>query len=244
MGYNGGVAQRRERGHPARMCVPKRRAGQRMGDDEMLEPVGRVSRTFRAAMRIGEDYITLEETIALPLDADDAEIARAVELGWRIYRAQWSVFEREMGAVREAYRAASGGAAAAGARDAGAPASKKQRAFVADLQDELGWSSEQVQQVASEQGIADMAVLTRGQASNLIERLKQLVGERTGEANAPGSATPRQQQALGKLAHERGLDLAAEVQQRYGVAAEALTFRQAGELIVEWQAAPRRGGGS
>jgi len=34
-----------------------------------------VSRTYRAAIRLGEDFITLEETITLPLDASDEEVA-------------------------------------------------------------------------------------------------------------------------------------------------------------------------
>ena len=41
------------------------------GDDQRM-----VSRTYRAAIRIGEDFITMEETIALPLDASDEEVTR------------------------------------------------------------------------------------------------------------------------------------------------------------------------
>jgi hypothetical protein len=53
---------------------------------EPARPEATVSRTYRAAIRIGEDYVTLEETIVLPLDASDEEVAKAVDLGWRIYR--------------------------------------------------------------------------------------------------------------------------------------------------------------
>ena len=38
-----------------------------------------VTRTYRAAIRCGEDFITIEETIALPPTASDAEIAQAVD---------------------------------------------------------------------------------------------------------------------------------------------------------------------
>ncbi len=43
-----------------------------------------VARTFRAAIRIGEDFYTVEETITLPIDAGDEEIAQAVNTGLRI----------------------------------------------------------------------------------------------------------------------------------------------------------------
>src|SRR3989442_164497 len=84
-------------------------ASPRKSGDERL-----VSRTYRAAIRIGEDFITLEETIALPLDASDDEVAQAVELGWRIYRAQ-----------REE-TAGSNGAASSGHQAEGSPINDKQ----------------------------------------------------------------------------------------------------------------------
>ena len=37
-----------------------------------------VTRTYRAAIKSGDDYITIEETIALPPTASDAEIAQYV----------------------------------------------------------------------------------------------------------------------------------------------------------------------
>ena len=37
-----------------------------------------VTRTYRAAVRLGEDFITLEETVTLPLDATDEEVQKAV----------------------------------------------------------------------------------------------------------------------------------------------------------------------
>ena len=52
-----------------------------------------VSRTFRAAIGIGEDFYTVVERISLPIDAGDEEIAQAVEAGMRIYESQRSASE-------------------------------------------------------------------------------------------------------------------------------------------------------
>src|SRR3954464_2003447 len=89
------------------------------GDDRM------VSRTYRAAIRLGEDFITLEETIALPLDASDEEVTQAVDLGGRIYRAQREAVETQIADVR----ATVGAAAPIVVRDPDAPASDKQRNY-------------------------------------------------------------------------------------------------------------------
>ena len=76
--------------------APPRKTG------EPARPEATVSRTYRAAIRIGEDYITLEETIVLPLDASDEEVAKAVDLGWRIYRTQREAIEAQIAGIREA----------------------------------------------------------------------------------------------------------------------------------------------
>ena len=59
-----------------------------------------IARTFRTAMRIGEDFITIEETITLPTDATDDEVEQAVQLGWRIYRAQRESCEMQTDDIR------------------------------------------------------------------------------------------------------------------------------------------------
>src|SRR3954452_13285730 len=104
------------------------------GDERM------VSRTYRAAIRIGEDFITLEETIALPLDASDEEVAQAVDLGWRIYRAQREAAEAQASEIRSAI----GPPPPFTMRAPGAPASDKQRNYIATLQEQISWSSEQL----------------------------------------------------------------------------------------------------
>ena len=109
-------------------------ASPRKSGDERL-----VSRTYRAAIRLGEDFITLEETITLPLDASAEEVTQAVDLGWRIYRAQREAAEAQAADIRSTAPAP----APITIRDPDAPASDNQRNYIATLQDKLTWSSEQ-----------------------------------------------------------------------------------------------------
>lgn len=57
------------------------------------------------------------------------------------------------------------------------PASDKQRRYIARLQDDLCWTSEQLAVYASEQGI-DLAAITLRQASTFIDGMKRLAEER------------------------------------------------------------------
>ena len=227
-------------------------ASPRKGSDERI-----VSRTYRAAIRIGEDFITLEETIALPADASDEEVQQAVDLGWRIYRAQREAVEAQIADVRETV----GAPAPIIIRDPDAPASEKQRNYIAALQEDLAWTSEQLAAYAEEQRI-DLLTLTKGQASAFIDGLKRLAEERAqygdgarakaspsrvDEAAPAGSASPTIQQgdnapinekqlhALERLAQQQGLDLDMETRRRFGVVAHGLTYEQAGALLREWQ---------
>jgi hypothetical protein len=233
-------------------------ASPRKGGDDRL-----VSRTYRAAIRIGEDFITLEETIALPLDASDEEVAQAIELGWRIYRAQREAAEAQIASVRET----AGPTAPIVVRDPDAPASEKQRNYVSVLQDDLTWTNEQLLTYAEEQRV-DLVTMTKGQASTFIDGLKKLAEERTqygdgarakaaparaeepaGNNDSAASRQPdgtpineKQIHALERLAQQHGLDLDAESRKRYSVVAHGLTFEQASALLREWQrpAQPRR----
>lgn len=223
-------------------------ASPRKGGDERL-----VSRTYRAAIRIGEDFITLEETIALPLDASDEEVAQAVELGWRIYRAQREAVEAQITGVRET----AGAPAPIVVRDPDSPASDKQRNYIATLQDNLAWNSEQLATYADEQKV-DLVTMTKGQASTFIDGLKKLAEERTsygdsgkgrarveeapatngsGHAARSGESAVNEKQlhALERLAQQQGLDLDAETRRRFGIVAHGLTFEQASALLREWQ---------
>jgi hypothetical protein len=198
-----------------------------------------VTRTYRAAIRLGEDFITLEETITLPLDASDAEVQQAVDLGWRIYTAQREAVERQVNGVREAQPQP----AAITVRDPDSPASEKQRNYIVALQDDLAWTSEHLANYAYEQGI-DLVTMNKGQASGFIDGLKKLAEERRayGDSRAPiEPMSEKQFQALAKLAQSRHVDLDAEAERRYGLAAAQLSADQAREMISEWQQRSRNG---
>jgi hypothetical protein len=215
----------------------------RNGEAERL-----VSRTYRTAIKVGEDFITLEETITLPLEASDEDVAKAVDLGWKIYQAQRSAVEAQITGVREA----SGHHAAIVIRDPDSPASDKQRNYIAALQEDLEWNNEQLAAYAGEQSV-DLVTMTKAQASTFIDTLKKLAEQRA--EYTPTTATPvapradeapnepteripaneKQVRALEQLARQHGLNLINEVQQRYGVAPQALSFPQASALLREWQ---------
>ena len=233
------------------------------GDERM------VSRTYRAAIRIGEDFITMEETIALPLDASDEDLAQAVDLGWRIFRAQREAADAQVHDIRSAI----GTPAPITVRDPDAPASDKQRNYVVTLQDNLTWNSEQLAAYAEEQSV-DLVTMTKGQASLFIDGLKKLAEERTTygdsarakaassaaqhtrpaepasngnnpSASSAQAATPvneKQIHAMERLAQQHGLDLDAESRRRFDVDAHGLTYEQASSLLRDLQrpAAGRR----
>lgn len=223
-----------------------------------------VTRTYRAAVRLGEDFVTLEETVTLPIDASDDEVQQAVDLGWRIYRAQREAVDQQISSVREAQ----GPAAPITVRDPDAPASDKQRNYIATLQENMSWTNEQLAVYAGEHNV-DLVTLTKGQASGFIDGLKKLADERgrysaepRPRAEAPAErvearppteprpssegappASERQLQALARLAQTRALDLDGETERRYGVASDELSFEQASALLSEWQARPARSNG-
>jgi hypothetical protein len=221
-------------------------------DEQRSERI--VSRTYRAAIRIGEDFITLEETVTLPIDASDDEVTQAVELGWRIYQAQRAAVEQQISGVREA----AGPAQPITVRDPDAPASDKQRNYIGALQEDLTWSAEQLATYAREQSV-DLVTMTKGQASTFIDGLKKLA-EHRGEYTTNSNGAPRQEPlpvargadgapandkqltALERLARQHGLALEDETQRRFGVTPYDLTATQASGLLREWQqrAAPRR----
>lgn len=142
-----------------------------------------ITRTYRASIRIGEDFITLEETIALPADASDADIAQAVDLGWRIYRAQREAAQAQIADVRAVTPAQP-----MAIREPSAPATDAQRNYIATLMDALRWSSEQMGVYATEQGV-DLVNMTKGRASTFIDGLKALAEERPPAAARPPPKT-------------------------------------------------------
>jgi hypothetical protein len=217
-----------------------------------------VTRTYRTAIKLGDDYLTIEETITLPVGASDEEVQQAVDLGLRIFRAQREAVEQQVAAAREAQ----GPPAAITVRDPDAPASDKQRNYIATLQDNLSWTSEQLTGYAAEHNV-DLVTMTKGQASGFIDGLKKLADERARygaeprpdhRAPRPASDDPladgvgsqpasdRQLQALARLAQGRALDLDEETERRFGVLSADLSDEQARMLLSEWQARPARNG--
>lgn len=124
-----------------------------------------VARTYRAAIRQGEDYITVEETATLPFDATDEEIQTAVDTGLRIFTAQREAVEAQVAQIR----------ASAPDHVAEEPASDGQRRLIDTLaQEDLDWTLAELDEFAAERGITDWTALTKRQASGLIDALKAL----------------------------------------------------------------------
>ncbi len=212
-----------------------------------------VSRTFRAALRIGEDFYTVEETLTLPVDASDEQIAAAVQTGLRIYEAQRAAAETQ---VRELRAQVVSSPLPIQIREPDAPASDKQRSYMDYLVNELGWDHERLQAYASEHNY-NVLTLNKREASELIDQLKGLLDARNGEAAEEQAlrpaeptrqailpvgdlATARQVKALERLAEERGVDMQGELKARYGDRPIAeLSIDEAGQLLTEWQQRPR-----
>ena len=229
-----------------------------------------ITRIYRAAIRSGDDYITIEETIALPPTASDADISQAVDTGLRIFRAQQAAVEAQVASIRDAHPAAPVRIA-----DPEAPASEKQRSYLEYLVTTLELPDAHMQTTLREHGTS-YETLTKSQASEIIDRLKgQLDGRGaapTSDNNAPAAtnaqaeiavATPapaptpapaaasanrdgapastRQIAALQRVAGQHGVDLLAEVRSRFGAGSlDDLNVTEAGALLQELQNRPTR----
>lgn len=208
-----------------------------------------ITRTFRAAVRLGEDFITLEETISLPLDASDEDVQQAIDLGWRIYEAQRESVAQQIATVRETQ----GYTTPITVRDPDAPASDKQRNYIAVIQEDLSWTNEQLASYAGDHSV-DLVTMTKGQASGFINSLKKVAEVRTrysadqgrsrAVAESPsGPAQPASEKQLHALAHiaqTRALDLDAETTERFCVPSSDLSNDQARVLLSEWQPRTKR----
>lgn len=141
----------------------------------LTDQVHLISRTYRAAIRLGEDFVTLEETITLPIDATEDEIGQAVDLGWRIFAVQRAAAEEQISEIRAGMPAVP---PQIRMRDPDAPASDNQRNYIATLQSKLAWTSEQLATYAEEQSV-DLVTMTKAQASTFIDGLKALAAPQT-----------------------------------------------------------------
>lgn len=136
-----------------------------------------VTRTMRAAVKVGDDYFTIEETISLQPGATEDQIAQAICTGMMIYDVQCQAVEEQIQELRG--RAAS---RPAPIREPDAPASEKQRQYLEYLLKELGWSNEQLVQFATERQ-RNLLTLTKCECSELIDELKGVLAEQQ-ERNA------------------------------------------------------------
>jgi pyruvate/2-oxoglutarate dehydrogenase complex dihydrolipoamide acyltransferase (E2) component len=143
-------------------------------------------------------------------------------------------------------------------REPDAPASDKQRAYMDYLLNELGWDTGRLHEFATERRF-DILTLNKREASELIDQLKAQLEARSAEkepappesppsapaAPAPARqailpvgelATQRQVKALERLAEERGIEVADEMESRYGGRSfTELSIDEAGQLLTEWQ---------
>ncbi len=205
-----------------------------MSTPDRAPPPPTVSRTYRMAIRHGEDFITVEEVVTLPTDADDATIEQAVATGWRIYLAQHAAVQEQVAAIRATLESHD---SPPNVRNPELPATERQRNLIAAYQQRLHWDREQLTRYADQHGVL-LADLNRGQASELIDQLKQVAEAPAAYAVAEGvppspPATESQHNALRDLAQRRGVALATVVQQRFGTDPADLTEAQAAVLIRE-----------
>lgn len=225
-----------------------------------------VTRTLRAAIKVGDDYYTVEETISLPPTASAEQIEQAVATGLRMYEAQRAAVEGQVRSLREQVVAQP---VPVQIREPDAPASDKQRAYMDYLLKELNWDTERLSTFAAERTL-NLLTLTKREASELIDELKQIATGTPAQsaeqvvAEAPEAeieavveeqvavdrqailpigelATQRQVRALERLVDERGIDAEGELRARYGGRQIAdLSMDEAGQLLSEWQQRPRQ----
>ena len=186
-----------------------------------------VSRTYRAAVKIGEDYVTIEETITLDVDATDDQIAQAVELGWRIFKAQQDSAKAQILEARESY-----------GDDRERIALPSQLERISDLQRVLGWDAQQLTDFLAERRL-DGSKLSRRQASLVIDQLRRAIDEYQRDA-VPAHAS--QIEAIRRKAHELNVDVDVAVTRVIGERAtiESLTYGEANQLIQRMQSGRKR----
>ncbi len=191
-----------------------------------------VTRTYRAAIRLGEDYITLEETITLPLDASDEDVQQAVDLGWRIYTAQRDAVAQQATQIRTD---------APPPAPPTTPASDKQRAFIDTLAPEAGWDGDALTAFAGDHGVANWETMSAAQAAGLIDAIKAHKAEQElqraedlDRRQADGRATRHPDPA--KQAQAR--QALAEAEQRTGVGQSRPELPPIGDRIRDPDAPP------
>ena len=133
-----------------------------------------VTHIARVAVKIGDDYHTLESMVTLAPGANDAEIAEAVETGTRIYTMQRAAMETLILALRFA---------PAPPR----PATQNQLNAVAGLRARVSVAT--IAAVYKEIGINGPEPQTFDQASSLLDRLRAIIN---GTAADPAAEQPQE----------------------------------------------------
>lgn len=150
-----------------------------------------VIRTLRAAVKVGDDYYTIEETITLPPTASDEQISQAVATGLRMYEAQRAAVEAQVRDLREHVVVQP---LPVQIREPDAPASEKQRQYMEYLLKELSWDYERLIAFANER-MLNLLTLTKREASELIDELKGLLAGES-ETSAPAEAAPAEAETV------------------------------------------------
>ncbi|MFZ9857608.1 MAG: hypothetical protein ACO3F2_04650 [Roseiflexaceae bacterium] len=186
-----------------------------------------VSRTYRAAVKIGEDYVTIEETITLDMDATDEQIAQSVELGWRIFKAQQDSAKAQILEARESY-----------GDDRERIALPSQLERISDLQRLLGWDAQQLSDFLAERRL-DGSKLSRRQASLVVDQLRRLIDEQQRDA-APAHAS--QIEAIRRKAGELHVEVEVAIAKVIGEHAtiDTLTYGEANQLFQRMQSGRKR----
>lgn len=128
-------------------------------EQAVTEAVGVVRQVRRIAIKRGDDFLTLENEVTLPAGATDAQIAEAVATGMRIAAVQAAAQEQELEGLL-------------GQMPEPQP-TKPQLMAVGRLRAKV--SDATTAAVYGELGIVGPEPRTRGQASQLIDRLQAIV---------------------------------------------------------------------
>lgn len=125
-----------------------------------MEPQPTITRTYRVAVKHGDDYTTVEEVVTLPVDASEEMIDQAVATGLSIFEAQRLAVEAQIALIRQA--------------PATEPeASDGQRKLIDALASEVGMSEDDLNDLGTEYGVGGWEKLTKRQAGSLIDELKR-----------------------------------------------------------------------
>lgn len=135
-----------------------------------LPQEGQVRHIYRASVKLGEDFRTLECEITVPIGASDDLIREAQETARRVRQAQADETERDIDAMREDAQLAGGRSSRYAIRDPEAPASAKQRNAIDRLAAAKGWDASRLVSFCELAGVP-LLTLTKGGASWLIDAL-------------------------------------------------------------------------